>query len=258
MFLMIFIISSFLGCGNIVTKKRYEITGKKLAQNYIKDKYGFDGEIVDVYLGQETASILDFFPDYDGRVSIKMKYNGKEFYVTTNVQTSDRRCYDNYQMSEILQAVKDKLIKYAGTEPLGFNFHYGKSISANSHGKEYNGIYYICPANNNSVSISPHKSIDVSNWYDNNVDKDKFKLVTPTYNIHSNKISDSSQNYTIYVFYPAQNLDADKHYKIGLNYNNSKTESFDTTATYFVGDYISFKVPQNKIDQNFTIILDYS
>ena len=361
MFLMIVIISSFLGCGNIVTKKRYEIMGKKLAHNYIKDKYGFDGKIIDVYLGQVTSSILDFFPDYDGRVSIKMKYNGKEFYVATNVQTSDRQCYDNYQMSEIQQAVKDKLIKYAGTEPSGFNFHYGKSISANSYdnglvtkyfdgnnlddifndstiqimsifeftenvdlnkfnnlkfssmcnekllfinyknadainkvtthtysmfsdspdsplyensvyiknaklidngtvtdfpmnGKEYNGIYYMGPTNTNSLSISTHKAIDVSSWYGNNVDKDKFKSVTPTYNIHSNKISDSSQNDTIYVFYPAQNLDEDKFYKVGLNYNTSKTESFDMTSASFVGDYIHFKVPQNKTDQNFTII----
>lgn len=361
MFLMIVIISSFLGCGNIVTKKHYEIIGKRLIQNYIKDKYGFDGEIVDVYLGQENGSILDFFPDYDGRVSIKMKYNGKEFYVATNVQTSDRQCYDNYQMSEIQQAVKDKITKYTGIEPLGFNFYYGNTISLTSYdnglvtkyfdgtnlddifndntiqimsifeftenvdlnkfndlklssigtekllfinyknadainkvtthsysisrdspdyhlyensvyiknaklidngtvtdftmnGKEYNGIYYICPTNNNSLSISPHKSIDVSNWYGSGVGKDKCKSVTPTYNIHSDTISDSSENDIIYVFYPAQNLNTDKNYKIGLNYNTSKTESFDMTSASFVGDYLHFKVPQNKVDQNFTII----
>lgn len=365
MFLMIVIISSFLCCGNIVTKKRYEITGKRLIQNYIKDKYGFDGEIVDVYLGQENGSILDFFPDYDGRVSIKMKYNSKEFYVSTNAQTRDSQCYDNYQMSEIQQAVKDKITTYTGIEPFGFHFYYGNIISLNSYdnglvtkyfdgnnlddifndstiqimsifeftenvdlnkfndlklssigtekllfinyknaaainkvtthtysmfsdspdshlyensvyiknaklidngtvtdftmnGKEYNGIYYICPTNNNSLSISPHKSIDVSNWYGSGVGKDKCKSVTPTYNIHSDTISDSSQNDIIYVFYPAQNLNMNGYYKIGLNYNTSKTESFDMTAAFFVGDYISFKVPQNKIDQNFTVILDYA
>lgn len=361
MFLMIGIISSFLGCGNIVTKKHYEMTGKRLIQNYIKDKYGFNGQVVDVYLGEENGSILDFFPDYDGRVSAKMKYNGKEFYASTNVKTRDRQCYDNYQMSEILQAVKDKFMKYGGTEPLGFDFHYGKTISAPSYDnglvtkyfdgnnlddifndstiqimsifeftknvdlnkfnnlkfssmcnekllfinyknadainkvtthtynmfsdspdyylyenavyiknakliengtftdftmncKEYNGIYYMCPTNNDSVSISPHKPMDISKWCGNTLNKDKFKSVTPTYNIHSNIASDSSKNDTIYVFYPAQNLDTDKQYRIGLSYNDSKTESFDATAECFVGDYISFKVPQNKTDQNFTII----
>lgn len=97
-FLIIIISLTCLGCGYKAT--HYKKTGKKLAQNYIKDKYGFDGEIVDVSL-ETTNYSLNFWTTYSGKVLVRMKHNNKEFSVYIDAKSDNRRCYEQNHNTHI-------------------------------------------------------------------------------------------------------------------------------------------------------------
>ena len=124
-FLVIIISLICFGCGG--KEASYKRTGKKLAQTYIKDKYGFDGEIVDVSLGTKDYAV-NFWTTYSGKVFVKMKHNDREFTVYTDAEKKKSQCYDNYQLPEIKAAIKSIITNHAGKEPAGFNFYYGEFL----------------------------------------------------------------------------------------------------------------------------------
>lgn len=203
-FLIIIISLTCLGCGG--KEAHYKKTGKKLAQKYIKDKYGFDGEIVDVSL-ETTNYSLNFWTTYNGKVLVTMKHNNKEFSVYINANSDNSPCYDNYQLSEIQAAVKSIITNYAGKEPDGFNFFYGALLGTID---EDNGL--------------------ITKYFDGNNLDDLFKeditrilsIIEFTGDVDLNKFNDLRLS----------NTSTEK--LLFVNYKNADAMNKATTHTYFV------------------------
>lgn len=132
---------TFIACGYTEEEKQamkaYEKRGKEIAENYIKNKYGFEGKIKDISIEKAEYSILNFYPDPTGRVFVEMEHDGRRFKVYADVKNNNGECYDNYQMSEIEKDIISKISKCAGKEPIDYQFCYGKLISMDS---DHNGV----------------------------------------------------------------------------------------------------------------------
>lgn len=361
----------FIGCGvHIIEEKKYERKGKEIAQNYIKDKYGFEGNITHVGIQEANGSILDNSPPPTGEVYVYMEYNGVDFTVYTDVKNNNGECYDNYQMSEIEKDIISKISKCAGKEPIDYQFCYGKLISMdsdhngvvdlyydgsnldeilnsdkvnvlgifkfvgmddfdnlnnfrfsnksserllflnyrdnesiekvedNNYGllanwgddyiagniydnaiyvknarlmrndsnidyfnnvKESNGVYYFKPESNDDIHFSIKKAEDISNWNGKGILPGRGKIITPAYGVEKqvqNIISDNDlkNQKNLHIFYPAEKLDKDKKYRVGIRYNNGDKETFTTDIGNFIGDYYHFTISEYNEDQSFTII----
>ncbi|MDE7361971.1 MAG: hypothetical protein K2N38_08575 [Oscillospiraceae bacterium] len=92
------------------TRKALIAMAQSNAVQYFRGKYGFDAEIIDDsddVLVKRYNSI--YFSVYDELMAIKMKANGKEFYVVTNRMKESAEGFDGYQGDEVAAAVKDRI-----------------------------------------------------------------------------------------------------------------------------------------------------
>ncbi len=76
------------------------------AISYIENKYGFTPEIIESEL-ERQAGLFGSSPDTTAM--IKMSYNGKEFSVYIDGKDKNTEGADNYQQSEIISALTEKL-----------------------------------------------------------------------------------------------------------------------------------------------------
>lgn len=79
---------------------------KENAVNYIRNKYGFDAEIVEV-----TKKDSFQWEDSNEYVDVKMQYNNKDFWVFADKVKGSSNCVDGYQFEEIQQAAKEYVNK---------------------------------------------------------------------------------------------------------------------------------------------------
>lgn len=92
------------------TRKAQIAMAQSNAVQYIRGKYGFDAEIVD-----DSDDMLvkryNFLYDsvYNEHMAVKMKANGKEFYVVVNRMKESTEGFDGYQGDEVAAAVKDRI-----------------------------------------------------------------------------------------------------------------------------------------------------
>ncbi len=357
---------TFMGCGShIIKEKIYKEKGKEIAQNYIKDKYGFEGNITNVRVQRENGSILDNSPPPTGKVHVDIEHDGVKFQVYVDAKNDDEKCYDNYQKDEIEKAAISKVSKCAGMEPAGYKFCYGALISASpeyngmvdlyfdgsnlddvlnsdgvqvvaifefngisdfdslnnlnfpnrkynslllvnyrddesigkvtthdygclvsfgkdytekciyenamyiknarlikdgsnkdffNHVKESSGIYYLNSENNDDIYFSIAEAEDISNWNGKGIGPGDGRIATPCYKIEKQVKDMMNNNQYLYIFYPAEKLDKNKEYRVGLKYSNGDEESFDTCFIDLVGDYYYFTVSEYNMIQSFTII----
>lgn len=106
--------------------KKYEDQAKINAVDYIKEKYGFDAEIISVKAARYNSSISPI-PDWapTGDVYVKLKANKKSFYVYITGEDYSISGIDSYQQEEIeddiIKLLKDninfKLYDYSITYP---------------------------------------------------------------------------------------------------------------------------------------------
>lgn len=82
-------------------RTRYKFVTENAAK-YIKDKYGFDAEIVSI--PEKNSSLWD---NAGGCIEIKMQHEGDEFWVTAFI--FETACLDNYQEDEITAAIEEYL-----------------------------------------------------------------------------------------------------------------------------------------------------
>lgn len=73
------------------------------AVRYIRNKYGFEPEFIDV-----TESVFD--REELGIMHLNFQYNGKEFMVISDCLNDNTVCADTYQYEEVMQAVTDKIL----------------------------------------------------------------------------------------------------------------------------------------------------
>lgn len=69
------------------------------AADYLRNKYGFDAELVSI-----PEKNTFYWDGNEGFIEMKMQYDGKEFWVAADKNSSD--CFDNYQEEEILSAAE--------------------------------------------------------------------------------------------------------------------------------------------------------
>lgn len=82
----------------------------KNAVEYVREKYGFEAEIIDV---DESDDInIEVFNELTENMRvIKLKANERNFLVTTTCLEGNSYCVDNYQFEEIQSAAKDEILK---------------------------------------------------------------------------------------------------------------------------------------------------
>ena len=73
---------------------------KTKAVQYIKDKYGFDAEVIDASMDTRGGTTLD-------TALVTMEHDGREFYAEIDIKTD--KGFDNYQADEIAKAFEDKI-----------------------------------------------------------------------------------------------------------------------------------------------------
>ncbi len=112
------LLSLFLtACGYSAEERRameqYEEQGKINALQYIREKYGFEADVVDVTCEKGGGSAMDFTPPPTGDVLVTLEKDGKTFsvFIAGNVLTSEGM--DNYQLKEIQSALQEKLEQVA-------------------------------------------------------------------------------------------------------------------------------------------------
>lgn len=89
--------------------------GRNNAVNYVQEKYGFKPEVIYA----ERIHYWYWFKMYwENNVKVKMRYEGKEFwvYISGEKKTTDGK--DDYQAEEIREAVNERVSSYLGCEPL--------------------------------------------------------------------------------------------------------------------------------------------
>ncbi|SDB07484.1 hypothetical protein SAMN02910298_00248 [Pseudobutyrivibrio sp. YE44] len=109
--LALFLCSCGYSAGDFVTMKKYKVQGSDNAKNYIKEKYGFEAEVVDVDNEYPMGGpIPDLTPMPTGFVTVKMKYQGKEFNVEIAGNSKNTDGKDDYQKEEILSFLEEYII----------------------------------------------------------------------------------------------------------------------------------------------------
>ena len=74
-------------------------TAKTKAVQYIKDKYGFDAEVIDASMDTRGGTL--------DTALVTMEHDGREFYAEIDIKTD--KGFDNYQADEIAKAFEDKI-----------------------------------------------------------------------------------------------------------------------------------------------------
>lgn len=186
---------TFIACGYTEEEKQamkaYEKRGKEIAENYIKNKYGFEGKIKDISIEKAEYSILNFYPDPTGRVFVEMEHDGRRFKVYADAEGDDNQCYDNYQMVEIEKAVVSRISECVENQPWSYNLYYGVVI--NEH-KNINGLIEEYFDGNNLDDILNDDKVDVNGVFEFIGDND-FK------NINDLKLSHKGKKRLLFVNY---------------------------------------------------------
>lgn len=100
----------FTGC-NAEERERFlaaEVLAKQNAQNYVREKYGFEPEVVEVQ-GSQAPSLFGTVYHPDAPVEVTMRHGDEEFMVKiigTEVTTAG---VDNYQSEEIICAIENEV-----------------------------------------------------------------------------------------------------------------------------------------------------
>lgn len=158
--LLIFIMAAVTGCGYTIEEKkemkRYEKQGRENAENYIKEKYGFNAEIKDLTCEKyNSGAVPDFSPSPTGNVFVKMKYQGEEFSVFISGEKKNTDGIDNYQLPEITTALKQELDGIAGYHAESVYVCYGENGSVND---EKNGMIHTFYDGENLAEILQDES----------------------------------------------------------------------------------------------------
>lgn len=106
-------VTIFAGCYSAEERaqaKAYEKQGKKNAENYIKEKYGFEAKVTDAV----CQRLGEFDPSPSESVFVTMEYDGRLFLVKIDGDVETTEGVDNYQCREIGAALEKKLEEVTG------------------------------------------------------------------------------------------------------------------------------------------------
>lgn len=161
--LLILIMVAMTGCGYTLEEKkemkRYEKQGRENAENYIKEKYGFDAEIKDLTCEKyNSGAVPDFSPSPTGNVFVKMNYHGEDFSVLISGETKNTDGIDNYQLPEITTALKQELYEITGVQAESAYVCYGENSSTDD---EKNGMIHTFYDGKNLTEILQEESPEV-------------------------------------------------------------------------------------------------
>lgn len=126
------VLALFCGYKIIMRIKEYNEQKARLdmasenAAGYVREKYGFEPEILDTS-DDEFPKTLNTY--YDDVRILKMKADGREFYVLASCLEGNSYCVDDYQREEIKTAANNEILKnlpdgssinisWAGTEDM--------------------------------------------------------------------------------------------------------------------------------------------
>lgn len=141
---LILLLVFLTGCGYSKEEKRdmkrFEKQGKRNAQEYIEEKYGFKAEVEEVTCDKmNTGPVPDLWPGPNGNVRVKMEYKGRDFYVYIAGDEETSEGVDDYQMEEITEDFEEILEDVTGLEPEEMALCYG-SFLAMDYKPEGNGM----------------------------------------------------------------------------------------------------------------------
>ena len=109
--ILISLIVILSGCASL-DKNTYKSQGKKNAVKYIEEKYGFKPSVKNVTAITGNSSPLPFSTaSATGYVEVKMKHDGKIFYVYISGLNKNTDGLDNYQADLIESKLKEEITK---------------------------------------------------------------------------------------------------------------------------------------------------
>ena len=107
--------------GAAVPDSDLESLGKLEAEVYIRDKYGFEADILDYYRDIQTYSGKRH---YDAHCVVTMEHGGRRFYVYVSETVKGGVCSDSYQAKEIRETAEKMAVKAL---PAGIVYDFGMS-----------------------------------------------------------------------------------------------------------------------------------
>ena len=102
--------------------------GEEAAQKYIKDKYGFDAEIISSgisVIGKHDEYYYAGSPD-PRSIFLEMSHNGQKFNVFVYTGEDSPVAFDDYQQDEITQGFADYFTETTGVEVSEIELRYGE------------------------------------------------------------------------------------------------------------------------------------
>lgn len=133
--LMICTVLTISGCMPDKEKEKFERVETQAvsnAKNYIKEKYGFDAEVVTVD-GEINANGSLFYATSTGYANVTLKYDGKEFNVHILGEEETTKGRDNYQAEIIYADMKNKInpLVDIDAEDMCIDIYYGGETNKN-------------------------------------------------------------------------------------------------------------------------------
>lgn len=138
---IVFFLTGCLPFKNQLQTARWRARAEENAIEYIKDKYGFEAEV----LSSETQMIEGVLTvNSSSQTLVKMKYDGKEFGVLSNGNDEYMDdASDNYQKDEIEEAYREEVYNLFGIEPNTLEMKGGDNASAKDvNGEDFYDMYF--------------------------------------------------------------------------------------------------------------------
>ena len=143
---LILITSVWLLTGCISAEERAQAEewrkqGEKNAVTYVKQKYGFEAEVV----SSDTQKVSDLFgARLTSKSLVTMEYDGKEFGVLIEAEQSRMdEAADNYQKEEVEEAFTKEVTKLLGTSPDRINMKGGDNVDGwGKNGDAFYNMYF--------------------------------------------------------------------------------------------------------------------
>lgn len=157
--------------------KVYEDNARVNAVDYIKDKYGFEAQVVDTrILKVDPGPVPDFSPSASGYVYVTMKYQDKEFAVNINGEEYTKNGTDNYQQEEITRAFKDRLEKDMSVSIEDISLEYANDCFIE---KKFNDIdsFLLEEDERTPVSIAVKTLDDINGDIFKNIDSNELEIL---------------------------------------------------------------------------------
>ena len=124
----LFILFSFLsalllgGCGGLT----YEMKARVTAQTYIKDKYGFDADVTNVLLSENSWLEFSFEPPLFAHV--RMEHGGTEFDVLVPIRDNENPMLcDNYERGRICAEIESYVRTKLRCDDMAVRADYGSN-----------------------------------------------------------------------------------------------------------------------------------